>query len=384
MVQPSLAVAANRHVSMETLVAALQDQKARAVDIIAGTAKMRCVDGQLVFNGVHQEISLDGVTTTDGRYTLSDTATRGVADKLDIDVKYLRRCSVENLPAFDYNINTWLERDDRRFLARCMRHETSAGDGFVRAFLSDRFLRMDNLDTLLAALRGIREAGVSVEVESCDLTEQRMYVRFVSPDVQVLAPDLLRDYRSPFDGRRGSDLPVISGGFIFRNSETGFGRYSIGPYLKVQVCRNGMALDRGVLGRTHVGAQIVDDDGIIEPSAQTVRRELDLVESMTTDAVRTYLSSDFVARAVRDLEKAAGVVVAKPDETIKIVSQKLRFTQEQQADILNFFIAGSDRTAGGVMQAVTAFARATSDADLAFRLERNAEKVLRLAATAAA
>jgi hypothetical protein len=356
----------------------LKDQSTRAIDVIAGAAAIQCVDGNLVLNNTEPNIGPDGVTMTAGTYAMNDIARSGVADKLNIPLPYMRRMATENLPLLDHNVNSWLERDHRRFLIRCLRGDS--GLGVARAFLSDRYARIDNFDVLLAALDGIRQAGVNTQVATCDLTDRRMYVRVVSPDVQVAAPQLLKNYRSPFDGRRGEDLPFISGGFLITNSETGCGRYGIAPWLRVEVCRNGMTVDRGTLVRTHIGARITDDDGVLEPSPETVQHTLNLIKSQTTDAVRAFLDVDFVTRAVRDLEKAAGVTVDEPDATIKVVGQRLRYTEEQQQNILAHFIRGGDLSAGGIMQAVTSVAQTIPDADDAYKLESTAVQALTLAA----
>ncbi|MEU7906396.1 DUF932 domain-containing protein [Actinoplanes sp. NPDC049118] len=383
MAQPTLAVAPNRHIGLNSLATVLNDQKTRAVDVIAAAGTLHSDGARLVIPGTSPVLSSAGVTMAPGSFALSDIALGGVSAKLDIPMPYLRRMAAEDVPLLDYNINRWLERDDRRFLVRCLRHDSTGGDGTARAFLSDRYLRIDNLDVLMAALDGIRQAGVGVQVASCDLTERRMYVRFVSPEVQVMAPQLLRNYRSPFNGRRGSDLPVISGGFMLTNSETGYGKYTLAPYLRIEVCSNGQTVDRGTIGRTHLGARITDEDGVIDASPETMRRLLGLITSQTVDAVRAYLDVDFVTRAVRDLERDAGVAVTRPDETIKVVSQRLKYTQEQQTAILAHFIAGADLSAGGVMQAVTSVARSIADADAAYRLETTAAEALRVAAAAA-
>jgi hypothetical protein len=378
MSQPSVAVAPNRNIGVENLAAMLKDQSTRAVDVIAGAAAIQCVDGNLVLAGTEPAIGPDGVTMTAGSYAMNDIARSGVADKLNIPLPYMRRMAAENLALLDQNVNSWLERDHRRFLIRCLRRDS--GPGVARAFLSDRYARIDNVDVLLAALDGIRQAGVNTTVATCDLTDRRMYVRVVSPDVQVAAPQLLKNYRSPFDGRRGEDLPFISGGFLITNSETGCGRYGIAPWLRVEVCRNGMTVDRGTLVRTHIGAKITDDDGVLEPSPETVQHTLNLIKSQTTDAVRAFLDVDFVTRAVRDLEKAAGVAVDEPDATIKVVGQRLRYTEEQQQNILAHFIRGGDLSAGGIMQAVTSVAQTIRDADDAYKLESTAVQALTLAA----
>ncbi len=71
---------------------------------------------------------------------------------------------------------------------------------------------------MLAALDGVRQAGVPAEVDGCDLTERRMYVRVVCEQVSALAPALLQGYRSPFTGAAGADNPVIFPGFVISNS----------------------------------------------------------------------------------------------------------------------------------------------------------------------
>lgn len=194
---------------------------------------------------------------TAGTYAINPTATGQLAEKLTIPQAYLRRLAGDHPDLFDANVNGWLARTDKRFLVRALRTTPSSTDaasmlsvpglpgfgggvdGTVRAFLSDSYSRIDHLDVLVAALDGVKTSGAQVLVEGCDLTDQRMYVRVTAPGVQAMAPTLLKNYRSPFDSRPGSDLPVVWGGFVMRNSETGGGAFSIEPRLTIQVCRNG-------------------------------------------------------------------------------------------------------------------------------------------------
>ena len=57
----------------------------------------------------------------------------------------------------------------------------------------------------------------------------------------------------------------------------------------------------------------------------------------------------------------------------------VRFTDEQQAAILDHFIGGRTRTAGGVLQAVTSAAQVQDDADVAYELERLGLRAMTLA-----
>jgi hypothetical protein len=74
------------------------------------------------------------------------------------------------------------------------------------------------------------------------------------------------------------------------------------------------------------------------------------------------------------------VRVADPENTIKVVAQRLRFSEEQQRDILAHFIRGADLSAGGVMHAVTSVAQTTEDADAAYEMEAHALTAMQVAA----
>jgi len=80
-------------------------------------------------------------------------------------------------------------------------------------------------------------------------------------------------------------------------------------------------------------------------SDNTRDKTLALITAKTTDAVGTFLDSGYAQRAVRAMEKDAGHPVTDPEETVRTVSQRLRFTDAQQKDILNHFIRGGDVTA---------------------------------------
>ncbi|MDY7091274.1 MAG: DUF932 domain-containing protein, partial [Actinomycetota bacterium] len=187
-------MAPNRHLTLRTLTERLRRQREQEFDVIASADTLHCVDGGLVIPRTVPVPGPDGVDMGTGIYGLDDIALAGIGAKLDIPLPYLRRMAGlrepadANLRLLDANVNSWLERDDRRFLIRLLRDQPSPDHGTVRAVLSDRYLRLNHLDVLFAALDGIRQAGVAVQVASCDLTGRRMYVRFVSPQVQVMAP----------------------------------------------------------------------------------------------------------------------------------------------------------------------------------------------------
>jgi hypothetical protein len=367
-----------RNATLDDLAALLRDQQARKVDIVAPAAAIRARGAQLVVDGTAPVLGPDGVTMTSGVYTPTEVCDQGVADKLGIPAAYLRRMR-EQLPGlYDSNLNAWLQRDDRRFLLRCLRSRAGGGTGAARAFLSDGYKIIDNLDVLLAALDGVRQAGVPVEIDGCDLTERRMYVRVVCEQVRALAPALLAGYRSPFTGAAGADNPVVSSGFMITNSETGCGAFTLVPRLVVQVCRNGMTITRDAIRAVHLGERL--EQGVVTWSGNTLDKTLALITAKTTDAVATFLDRGYLDRALRAIEADAGHPLADPQEAVRTVSQRLRFTDAQQAGILAHFIRGGAVTAGGIMHAVTSVAQTLPDADTAHEMESLALRALEVAA----
>lgn len=370
-----------RNADMADLVAMLRANHARKIDVVAPARAIRAEQGLIVVEGADVQIDLDGVTQTDGRYRPTAIMDDGLADRLGITPGYLRRCRDRNIQVYDDNVNGWLTHDDysgKSFLVRGFQPADQGGLGIGRAFLSNSYKPIEDLDVLMTVLQGIQAAGVEVQIKGCDLTDRNMHVQVVCEQIAVNAKALVEKYRSPFDGRNGSDLPMMFAGFRIRNSEVGHGRFSIAPEVVLQVCRNGMTRRVDAYEVQHLGTKL--EDGPIRWSEETQAANLDLITRKTADAVRTFLSPEYVQATLDRMLAAAGVPVTKPEDTIKHIAKELRFDEKQQNDILAMFIRGADLTAGGVMHAVTAAAQDVQDADVADEMESAAEKVLELAA----
>jgi hypothetical protein len=296
---------------------------------------------------------------------------RGIAGKLGIPAGYLKRMRASRPGLFDANanVNGWLAGDDRSFFIRCPRGDRDGQDGIARAWLPDGYKTIDHLGTLMAVFDGIRACGQRVTIDSCDLTGRRMYVRARCQTVRVLAPALLAGYRSPSTGAAGAGNPVVFAGFALANSETGCGACTITPRLVAQACPNEMTVTRDAVRAVHLGERT--DEGVRSPGA-TLDRQLALVTAKARDAAAAFLSPGYAEQIVRDLEKKAGHPVTDAAKTAEVISGRLRYTEAQQAQVLDRFIKGGDLTAGGIMHAVTCAAQVQGDGDTAWDLENSA------------
>lgn len=376
LTQPSPLTA--RHGTLEDLAALLRDQQARKVDVVAPPSALRARGGMLMVAGTEPVLTADGFDMDDGAYRPTAVCDEGISEKLGIPVAYLRKLREQAIDLYDANVNGWLERTDpgRKFLVRCFRGE--GGTGVARALLSDGYKRIDHLDVLTAILDGVRMAGVAVQVQGCDLTERRMYVRLYSEEVAAQAPALLAGYRSPFTGAEGAANPVVWGRLVITNSETGDGAATITPRLVVRICRNGMTITADAHRAVHLGGKLAE--GVIDWSADTQAKSLQLITAKARDAVTRFLDPRYVTRVIEGMERDAGAPVERPQEAIALVSQQLRFSDEQQDAILTHFIKGGSLTAGGVMHAVTSVAQTLNDADAAHDMESRAVNAFQLAA----
>lgn len=409
-----------RNGDLATIAEMLKTQRTRALDVVAPASAIEADMGRLVVTGTEAVLSEDGVTSADGSYELTSAAEAQLADRLSIPLPYVRRMRTNALDLWDTNVNGWLggvsyadgnteypERaaDSRKFLLRLLRSD-GGGNGVVRAVLSDQYKAIDNLDVLMAVLAGVQSSGEEVVIEGADLTEQRMNVRISAPGIAALAPELLRGYRSPFDGsavRIGNggwtvesaraaaaaegkgyepgQEPIVFAGFAISNSETGHGSFSLTPRLVVKMCRNGLTISADALRSVHLGGKL--DEGVIKWSADTQAKELAVITARARDAVSTFLDPTYVRETVAKLEELAGAPVSDAVKVVEIVAKKLAFTESEQRTILDHFIAGGQLTAGGVMQAVSSAAQTIANGDAAAALEAQAIPAMALAAAAA-
>ncbi|MFD9284617.1 DUF932 domain-containing protein [Streptomyces mirabilis] len=370
-------VAGARNASLQDLIPILERDQEAKIDMVAPASAMTAVGGNIIVTGLDPVLTPSGVTIADGAYRPTAVADEGIADKLKIPTAYLRRMRAEAVDLYDLNVNGWLQKAPARpFLVRAFKGEP----GVLRAWLSDSYKIFDHLDMLTAVLAGVRESGHEVKITGADLTERRMIVRVESEHVAALAPELLRGYRSPFTGQTGDELPVVSAGFVFTNSEVGGGRYAITPRIVVKVCGNGLTITKDAFGKVHLGAKM--DAGVIKYSEDTQEKNLALISAQTRDAVATFMNRDYVERKLADIQREAGREITSPAETVELVAKQLRFSDSVRDSVLNHFIKGAQTTAGGIMQAVTSVAQTLTDGDAAYDLETQAFSAMTIAAAA--
>lgn len=418
MMQDMTTTLTARNATAQDLMTILNEQKADKHDLVVPANHMKFVNGSLVVKNAEAVLTEDGVSQVNGTYRPTKVFDEGLSAKLSIPSKYVDRLRNDRPDLYDANANGWLhgrqrrtaqgleivhEADPRAFLLRLFRGHDH-GEGVARAMLSDQYgLSFDHIDMLTAVLKGIAESGKNVISRVSDLSERRLRVRFECPDVYTEAPGLLEGYKSPFDQGNGGavrragnfdalrqqygahhifnekDAPIAFAGFDFSNSETGDGKYRLVPFIEMVRCTNGWTFRKEAVERTHRGSKL--EVGQVKASADTLRKAGELVAAETRDAVVEWLDKGYLERLIAGVAEKAAVPIASPSETVPAIVAGLGFTAEEQKGVLDMFIAGGQITAGGVANAVSAYAQIVEDVDRAFDLEAKTIDALEAAAS---
>lgn len=381
-----------RNATLEDLAAILRSEQARKIDVVRSADLLQMHEGVLHVLGSDPQIDADGVTETAGRYLPTTIFDEGIADKLRIPLPFLRRLRKDRIGLYDAVINGLLSgdlkpqgcmslhsvgpRDPRAFMVRCFRADDS-DTGVARALLSDQFKTIDHFDVLTATLKGVEQAGAVVKIASCDLTDRRMVVRVIAPDIQSHASSLLAGYRSPFTGQGAEELPIVFAGFEIANSEVGAGAFTLTPRIVFQICDNGAKITKDAMRAVHLGGKL--EEGVIDWSQETNEKAIELITAKATDSVKAFLDHDYLEAKIAELTEK-GTKEVNPTTVIQNVGKKLSFSEEVIEGVLDHFIRAGQVNAGGVMQAITSYAQTVDDADLAYSLEDRAVEALDLAA----
>lgn len=374
-----------RKLDLTTLVHELKNQNLRKNDLVVPSRSLRFENGQLIISNLSAEPNkLGDLLMGTGITTSNDAETKitfdnlpnfhaQTSDKLGIPKQYYDRMLNGNISLLDANVNSWLEKSKNNYLVRTFVDKDN-NSGYARALLSDRYNIMDNYDVLLTCLEAIRESGMNVEIEYADVTETNMYVRFVCPDIELQAPELLKNYTVP-KGSPNNGNPGIVSGFVISNSEVGKGTFRIAPRALILACRNGLIRKDESFNKVHLGGKL-ETNTSINWSEKTKNKNYELIMSQCQDAIKLFMSKDYLGNWIDTLCENGAKELQHPIDAIKNTSKYLNLTDKEESDILNYFIQGRQTTGFGISQAITYYAHQNADADRQYDMEMYGNDVL--------
>ena len=146
--------------TLQELGRELQRQRNNRQDFLADTRSLEMESGRA---GSILRLTLNGKSS---EYGVGEVAHQQIAARLNIPYRYYQKMQNEAPDLLDRNVNTWLVQNPERRMIRVL-------DNNVRAFLSDRYRRLDNLELCAAVLPVIQEMK-GANIESCEVTPTRL------------------------------------------------------------------------------------------------------------------------------------------------------------------------------------------------------------------
>lgn len=287
------------------------------------------------------ENGLDKIAPLDIR----QTAHRQLGTYLGIPQKYYELMRTDAPELLAYNANYWFSQKNELRTLRTM-------DGCARAFLSNRYRRIDNLDIASVTLPVIGELPEARFV-STQITDDFMYIKVVNPRLQA---DVV-----PGD--------VVQAGVIISNSETGLGSVTIQPLIYRLVCSNGMVINDAKTRRNHVGRAATSDEDFSIYSNETLLADDHAFVLKIKDTVRAAISEARFAQAVSRMRESTEAMLDTKQlpAIVKLASSSFGITEDESNGVLEHLITGGDFSLYGLANAVTRFSQDVESYGVALR-----------------
>ena len=328
--------------TLHELALELDRQAVAKRDFIVSTDAMFMEDGAELFS---LSRPLDSGMREVTPFPMSGLFHRQLGTSLGIPAKYYDKMREEYPELLTQNVNGWLGRGSSKHTIRTL-------DGRARAFLSDRYRRIDNYQIAQAVLPVIGEMQ-GAKVESCEITETRMHIKLVN--------SRLESEVTPGD--------IVQAGIVISNSEVGLGSVSVMPLVFRLVCKNGMIVNDMGQRKYHVGREN-DEAWELLFSDETMQADDKAFMLKLADIVRTAVDETKFAMVVDKLREAAGArITAHVPEVVELTARQYGFTKSEETDILQHLITGGDLSLWGLSSAVTRASQDVEDYDRATALE---------------
>ena len=330
--------------TIESLAAEILRQKDAKEDYMVDTQFLQMdASGDDVVLRVLDENKDDQIEPLD----IGEIAHRQIGTHLSIPAKYYAKMLAEKPELLCANVNSWMEDSPSKRMLRVL-------DGKARAFLSNRYLRLDHYEIVTAILPILGEMP-DAQFESCQITEGRLYIKVVNPRLQAEV--------TPGD--------IVQSGLIISNSEVGLGSVTVQPLVYRLVCSNGMIVNDAATKRNHIGRANNSDENFLLYSEKTLRADDHAFLLKIQDTVRAAIDEAQFARVVGMMQDASNAQMNTADVPglVKLASREFGITESEEPGVLQHLIEDGNLTLYGLSNAVTRFSQDVESYDRATDLE---------------
>ena len=339
--------------TLQELAAELERQQLAKKDLIVSTGVLSMDsrdDGGIALNVMSGQVIQ--------HYDVGEIAHRQIGQFLKIPATYYDRMRREYPQLLTLNANGWFAKmPQAKRMLRTL-------DGTARVLLSDRYRRIDNFEVASAVLPIIsRMEGAGVE--SCELTDSRMYLKVVNPRVTA-------------EIKKGD---IVQAGVLISNSEVGMGSVTVSPLIYRLVCSNGMIAEDGKLRKYHVGRANESREDFSIYRNETIEADDKAFLMKLEDSVKAAVDQARFAAIVDKLRESTEATFQpqQVQQVVELASKEYGFTDSESSGILGHLAAGGDLSLYGLANAVTRQAQDVASYDRSTELEATGYRIITMA-----
>ncbi len=345
--------------SLMELVRELERQRLEKKDYVADTRNLKFIlepkevtDKLPLVEEFMAALEIEGV----GKMGLNELTHRQIGERVGIPSKYydkMRNLAPELLVS---NVNHWFKNKPEGRMIRTL-------DGKARAFLSDKYRRLDNYDLAEAVLPTLADIP-DLEIKSCEVTENKLYIKAITPRIEG-------------EIKKGD---IVQAGLVISNSEVGTGSFSVDPMVYRLVCSNGMVAKDYGMKKLHVGRRVEVGNAAAEFFAdETLQADDKAFWLQARDIVRASVSDVILGKVIRDMQAAGEQKVeGDPIKAVELLQEAVSLTQEEGRGVLTHFLQDGDLSKLGMANAVTRTSQDITSYDRASKLEELGHSILKL------
>jgi hypothetical protein len=339
--------------SLMELATLVNDRAQQARDYVAPTNEMQY---EIVGEDEQRTIALN--LPGNEYLAINDIAHQQIATHTGVPQRYYERMLTEAPELLVDNVQHWFDSGNKRRMVRTL-------DGTCRAFLSDRYRRLDNYEVLQAGIESIAEQKNAVPLAS-DVTDRRLYMKVLFPDVAA-------------EVKPGDEIKT---GVLLTNSEVGLGSLQVRAFFYRSYCTNGCVFGSENIfdfKRRHLGGKLIEGTDYQVISDETAMQEDALLLQQVRDTMSAAADQKMLDVLVASLRNAAdSTAIKNPEAGIQVLAKEFGLTDaERQAALINL-IEDRDYTQYGALNAVTKVANETESFDRINDLENIGGKLLNI------
>ena len=278
---------------------------------------------------------------------VNEIAHRQIGTTLGIPAKYYDKMREDNPELLSTNVNSWFNLNPQTRMVRTL-------DGTARAFLSEKYRRIDNFEIAEAVLPIIADIK-GARIESCEVTDERMYIKVVNPRLQTEV--------TPGD--------IVQSGILITNSEVGMGSMAVQPLVYRLVCTNGMVVNDAATRRYHVGRGNESAEDYSLYTNATLQASDKALMMKVQDTVRAVVDQTRFEKVVGMMRHAREAKITTTDipAMVELAGTDYGLSQKESKGVLDHLIRDGEFSLYGLVNAVTRAAQDVESYDRSTAME---------------